>query len=82
MQANRLPYSCRYVIGRIMAPMPDAASPVPELDPPDPERVYRNYVAQCRRMGITPTPRDRARKLIEEWMDALAAGLWVPPPKH
>ena len=33
-------------------------------------------------MGITPTPRDRAKKLIKEWVDALAAGLWVPPPKH
>ncbi len=42
--------------------MPDGASPVPELDPPDPERIYRNYVAQCKRMGITPTPRDRAKR--------------------
>ena len=36
----------------------------------DPERVYRNYIAQCRRLGV---PRDRARKLIEEWVHALAA---------
>ena len=50
--------------------MRDAA---PKMDPPDPERVYRNYVAQCRRLGVTPTPRDRAKALIREWTDALAA---------
>ena len=49
--------------------MRDDASPVPELDPPDPERIYRNYVAQCRRMGVTPAPRDRAKALIREWDD-------------
>jgi hypothetical protein len=31
---------------------PDAAV----FDPPDPDRVYRNYVAQCRRLGVTPLP--------------------------
>ena len=51
-------------------------------DLPDPERVYRNYVAQCRRKGITPTPRDRARKLIQDWTDALAARRTDPPTKH
>ena len=61
-----------------MAPMPDDASPVPELIA-DPERVYRNYVAQCRRMGITPTPRERAKALIREWTNALAAGRQAPP---
>ena len=54
-----------------------------ESNPPDPERVYRNYVAQCRRLGVTPTPRDRARKLIKDWTDALAAAARaVPPKKH
>ncbi len=43
----------------------------PELDRPDPERVYRNYVAQCRRMGVTPTPRDQALGLIQEWTEAM-----------
>jgi len=48
--------------------------------PPDPQRVYRNYVAQCRRMGVTPTPRDRAKVLIKQWTDALAAARADPRP--
>jgi hypothetical protein len=52
-------------------------------EPPDPKRVYRNYVAQCRRLDVTPTPRDRARKLVKEWTDALAAAARSnPPTKH
>ena len=44
-----------------------------ELNPPDPERVYRNYLAQCRRLGVTSAPKDRAKAEIQEWVDALAA---------
>ena len=64
--------------------MRDAASPVPELDRPDPERIYRNSVAQCRRMGVTPARRERAKALIKEWTESLAAaaGLAVSPPTH
>ena len=61
--------------------MPANDRDAPGVDPPDPDRVYGNYVAQCRRMGVTPTPRDRARKLIKEWTDALAARQ-APPVPH
>ena len=37
----------------------DADSDAPALDPPDPERVYRNYHVTCRRLGIEPVPRQR-----------------------
>ena len=52
-------------------------------DAPDPDVVYRNYVETCRRVSIEPVPRERARKLIDEWTDALAATTRaVPPPTH
>lgn len=59
--------------------MPAAVAP-PEFDPPDPERVHRNYVAQCRRLGVTPAPKDRAKAAIQQWADALAAARAAPSP--
>ena len=49
-------------------------------DPPDPGRVYRNYLRTCRRLGVEPVPGDRAKGLIREWTDTLAASGSVPPP--
>ena len=49
---------------------------------PDPDVVYRNYVETCRRLSMEPVPRERARKLIEEWTDALAAAARAPPATH
>ena len=51
-------------------------------DAPHPDRVYLNYVETCRRVSIEPVPRERARKLIEEWTDALAAAARAPPATH
>jgi hypothetical protein len=48
----------------------DAERDAPELDPPDAESVYRNYVETCRRLGVEPVPRDRAQDLMAEWSDA------------
>ena len=45
----------------------------PELGSPIPDRVYRNYLAQCRRLRIKPVPRERAMAEIQKWADALAA---------
>ena len=47
-------------------------------DPPDPDCVYRHYVERCRRLGIEPVLRDRARDLIAEWNDAIAASRTAP----
>jgi len=38
----------------------------PAFDPLDVERVYRNYLETCRRLGIDPVPRERALGLIQE----------------
>lgn len=43
---------------------------VPELDLPDANRVYRNYLETCRRNGVKPVPRERAQELIAEWAAA------------
>jgi len=48
-------------------------------DPPNPARIYRDYLLTCRRMGITPTSPERARALLKEWMESIAAGRTVPP---
>jgi hypothetical protein len=48
-------------------------------DPPNPARVYRDYLLTCRRMGITPTSSERARALLKEWMESFAAGRTDPP---
>jgi len=32
-------------------------------DPPNPNRVYRNYLLSCRRQGIEPLSRERAVEL-------------------
>ena len=57
-------------------------SDTPARNPPDPDRVYRNYLETCRLLGIEPVPRDRAHDLIAEWDDATAAGRTVPPIKQ
>jgi hypothetical protein len=54
---------------------PDAAV----FDPPDADLTYMHYLETCRRLGVTPTPRDRAKALIRE---AIAARRAVPPPTH
>lgn len=46
----------------------------PEVDLPDPDQVYRNYVESCRRCGVKPVSRERAQGLIEEWTVALTGG--------
>ena len=51
----------------------DADSEVPAYVPPDADRVYRNYVETCRRLGVEPTPRDRAQNLIKDRNAALVA---------
>ena len=43
----------------------------PKLDPSEVERVYRNYLAVCARLGVKPMPRERAAELIREWAAAL-----------
>jgi hypothetical protein len=63
----------------------DADKDSAAFDPPDPDNVYRNYLVTCRRLGVTPTPRDRANALIREWTDSLAAaaaGRTEPPTTH
>ena len=40
------------------AMLDDADKESPALDPPDPGRVYRNYLATCRRLGVKPVPRE------------------------
>lgn len=64
------------------AMLDDGGNDAPGLDPPDPQRVYANYLRSCRRLGVKPVPRERARKLIEEWTATLAASRSVPPVKH
>ena len=43
------------------------------LNPPDPERVYRNYLERCRRLGIEPVRRDHAQDLMSQWSVAIEA---------
>ena len=52
------------------------------MEQPDPERLYRNYLVTCKRLGVTAVPRERADKLIAEWAAEIAAGLSVPPATH
>ena len=61
--------------------MPDN-NDAPKLDQPDPERLYRNYLVTCKRLGVTAVPRERADKLIAEWAAAIAAGRALRPIKH
>ncbi len=50
---------------------------------PDPERVYRNYLETCRRLGVTPVSRDHAHGLMAEWFDVLGRAMTTPKPtKH
>ena len=60
-------------------PQWDADNDVPAFEQPDQERVYRNYLETCRRLGVKPTPQGRAEALIKEWTKALAAGRIDPP---
>ena len=36
------------------------------FDPPDADAVYAHYLETCRRAGVEPVPRERARELIAE----------------
>ena len=49
---------------------------------PDQDQVYLNYLESCKRQGIQPVPRDRARELIKEWAHALAAARRDSPTSH
>jgi hypothetical protein len=60
----------------------DADKDAPEFDPPDADRVYRNYVETCRRLGIEPVLRGQAQALMAEWSDALAGRRLIPPKTH
>ncbi len=60
----------------------DDADDAPGIDPPDPDNVYRGYLRTCKKLGVKPVPRERARKLIKEWTDTIAAARSVPPIKH
>jgi hypothetical protein len=60
--------------------MPD--DDVPELHQPDADRVYRNHLEHVRRCGVEPGSRERARKLIQEWTETIAASVGVPPITH
>jgi hypothetical protein len=44
----------------------DGAKYVP-FDPPDADRVPRNYLEICRRPGLEPVSRERASSLTQEW---------------
>jgi hypothetical protein len=55
---------------------------LPEFNAPDVERVYRNYLATCRRLGIKPVLRGHARELMAEWSVALAGRRSAPPNTH
>ena len=52
--------------------MPD--DDVPELDQPDADRVHRNCVETCWRLGVEPVSRERAAELIREWAAVIARG--------
>lgn len=52
--------------------MLDDVGDEPGIDAPDAESVYRNHVETCRRLGVEPVPRERARDLIAEWSGAIA----------
>jgi hypothetical protein len=58
------------------------ADDAPELDLPDADRIYRNYLETCRRLGVEPTLRERAETLFAEWSAAIAADLSGPPIRH
>ena len=54
--------------------LPDDDDDIPELDQPDADRVYCNYLVTCRRLGVTAVPRERAQDLIREWTETIARG--------
>ena len=49
------------------AMLDDADNDAPAADPPNADSVYRGYIRSCKKLGIRSVPRERARKLIEEW---------------
>jgi hypothetical protein len=59
---------------RYHAAMLDDADDAPVFDPPDAERVYRDYLEICRRLGVEPVSRERAAELVGEWNAALRGG--------
>jgi len=50
----------------------DADDVAPAFDPPDEERVYRNYLETCAMLDVEPIPRERALGLIQEWGEVLS----------
>jgi hypothetical protein len=53
-----------------------------EFDPPDVDRVCRNFLRTCEILGVEQVPRNRAQDLMAEWADAITAGRSGPPPTH
>jgi len=51
---------------------------VAAFDLPDSDDIYARYLETCKRLGVTPTPRDRAKALIQDWTDTLRAALERP----
>jgi hypothetical protein len=50
----------------------DADTDAPALDPPDPDRVYGNYLRTSAMLNVDPVPRERALGLMQEWSEVLA----------
>ena len=53
----------------------------PDLSP-DQARVYRDYLLTCRRLGISPVSPERAKVLLKEWADSIAAQRTSAPFTH
>jgi len=61
---------------------PTLDNDAPEFDPPDADALYAGYLETCRRLGVEPVPRHRARDLMNEWSESIAAGRSVPLTTH
>ena len=51
----------------IIAMTDDPNNGPPDVEPPSPARVHRNYVLKCRRLGITSNPLDCSTAPLTEW---------------
>jgi hypothetical protein len=50
-----------------------------QFDPELVDRAYKNYLANCRRLGIEPMSWERVQALAAEWLQALVTGHTAPP---
>ena len=67
------------VSGAIIPPMITDSITI-EVEPLDPDEVYRNYLETCRRAGVEPVSRERAREFVGELNDVLSGR--PEPPQH